>query len=342
VVATMAKDFYETLGVSRSASDKDIRSAYRKLARRYHPDVNPNDKAAEERFKEVTTAYEVLSDPETRKKYDKYGERWQYADQIEEMQRQQGGRGGAWFTDGDGANIRFETAGAGDLGDFGSIFENLFRRERGGPRGQRGPRRGQDVDTPVEVTLEEAFHGTTRTLQLQSAERCPTCSGTGQVVNAICSECGGEGQRYRPRRLEVKVPRGVRTGSRVRIAGEGRPGMGGGPGGDLYLVVTVLPHSRFERKGDDLYVDVDVPVIDAVLGGEVEVPTVEGRVMLRVRELTQNGTQMRLAGKGMPVLGVADKRGDLYARVRVKVPTSLSKEERELYERLREAARASV
>ncbi len=338
----MARDFYETLGVPRNASDKDIRSAYRKLARRYHPDVNPNDKAAEERFKEITAAYEVLSDPENRKKYDKYGDQWQYADQIEEMQRQQAGRGGGqWFTTGDGAHVRYETSGS-DFGDFGSIFENLFRRERGGPRAQRAPRRGQDIDTPVEVTLEEAFHGSSRTVQVQAAERCTACDGTGQQSGGLCYQCGGEGQRYRPRRLEVKVPRGVRTGSRVRIAGEGRPGIAGGSPGDLYLVVTVLPHARFERKGDDLYADVDVSVLDAVLGGEVEVPTIDGKVMLRIRELTQNGTQVRLAGKGMPVLGSQERRGDLYARVRVQLPTSLSPEERELYERLRDATRAGV
>ncbi len=341
MAATMAKDYYEILGVPRTASDKEIRSAYRRLARRYHPDVNPNDKSAEQHFKDITNAYEVLSDPEKRKKYDKYGDQWEYADQFEEMQRQnQGARAGA-YTAGDGTRVHFETAGA-DFGDFGSIFEDLFGRERGGPRARRGPRRGRDIDTAVEVTLEEAFRGTTRTVQLQAAERCTACGGTGQKGPTICPECGGEGQRYRPRRLEVKVPAGVRTGSRVRIAGEGEPGFNGGQNGDLYLIVTVLPHQRFERKGDDLYIDVDVPVLDAILGGEVEVPTLEGKVMLKIREQTQNGTQVRLAGKGMPVLGSSGRRGDLYARVRAQLPTSLSGEERELYQRLRDlsAARA--
>lgn len=303
----MAKDLYEVLGVPRTASDKEIRSAYRKLARQYHPDVSPNDKTAEARFKEITAAHEVLGDAENRKKYDKYGDQWQHADQIEEMRRQQGGR--SWSSAGPGAaSYHFESGGDGD---FGSIFENLFRRERGGGARTMSPRRGQDIDTPIEVTLEEAFHGTTRMVSI-----------------------GGE------RRLEVKVPAGVKTGSRVRVAGEGAPGANGGSAGDLFLVVTVRTHSKFERKGDDLYVDVDVPVYDAVLGGEVEVQTVDGRVFLRVKELTQNGTQIRLAGKGMPVLGKSGARGDLYARVRIKIPSELSPEQRELFEQLRSSSEA--
>ncbi|MDZ7727213.1 MAG: DnaJ domain-containing protein [Dehalococcoidia bacterium] len=156
----MAKDYYDALGVSRDASQKDIRSAYRRLARQYHPDVNPGDGAAEERFKEITNAYEVLSDPETRKKYDKYGDQWQYADQYEEMERQRAGASGMWRSAGGNGGVHFETADMEDLGDFGSIFENLFRRERGGGgRASSSPRRGQDIDTPVEVSLDEAFHG---------------------------------------------------------------------------------------------------------------------------------------------------------------------------------------
>ena len=303
----MAKDLYQVLGVPRTASDKEIRAAYRKLARQYHPDVNPNDASAEARFKEITAAHEVLGEADKRKKYDKYGDQWEHADQLEEMRRQQGGR--TWSSAGPGgAAYQFETAGDGD---FGSIFENIFRRERGGGARTMSPRRGQDIDTPVEITLEEAFNGTTRTVTI-----------------------GAE------RRLEVKVPAGVKTGSRVRVAGEGAPGANGGSSGDLFLVIAVRTHPKFERKGDDLYVDVDVPVYDAVLGGEVEVPTVEGRVFLRVKELTQNGTQIRLAAKGMPVLGKAGARGDLYARVRIKIPSELSPEQRELFEQLRSSSEA--
>ena len=328
----MAKNLYDVLGVSRGASQKDIRAAYRKLARKHHPDVNPNDRTAEARFKEINQAHEVLSDPDKRKKYDKYGDRWEHADQIEEAQRRQSA--GSWARHGPAnGSYSFETSG-----DFGSIFDNIFRRERGAGRASR---RGQDVETPVEVTLEEAFRGTTRTVSLQSAEACPTCGGTGDVAGAICHTCEGAGQVLKPRRLEVKVPAGVRTGSRVRVAAEGRPGFGGGVSGDLYLVVSVLPHSRFERKGDDLYSDVDVPLVDAVLGGEVEVQTMDGRIALRIPELTQNGRQIRVAGKGMPALGGGTK-GDLFVRVRVHLPEHLTAEERRLFEELRAKSRTAA
>lgn len=324
----MAKNLYDVLEVSRSASDKDIRSAYRKLARKYHPDVSPNDRAAEARFKEVTAAFEVLSDAEKRRKYDRYGDRWEYADQIEEQQRQQ--PAGGWGRP-DG-NQTFSAEGV--PGDFGSIFDSLFRGSRGGPRGRQASRRGQDIESPVELSLEEAFHGTTRTVQLEGPEACTTCGGSGQVAGAICHACEGAGQVLRQRRLEVKVPPGVKTGSRVRVAGEGRPGIGGGPPGDLYLVTTVKENARFERKGDDLYLDVTVPYTDAVLGGEVEVQMMDGRVALKVPELTQNGRQIRLAGKGMPLLGKAG-RGDLFVRVRVLMPEKLTPEERDHFEALR-------
>jgi len=333
----MARNFYDVLGVAKGAAEKDIRAAYRKLARKHHPDVNPNDRTAEARFKEINQAYEVLSDPDKRKKYDKYGDRWEYADQIEEAQRRQSA--GSWARHGPGNGaFSFETTS----GDFGSIFDSIFRRERGGPRGQPASRRGQGVESPVEVTLEEAFHGTTRTVALQAAESCPTCGGAGEVAGAICHTCEGAGQVLRPRRLEVKVPAGVKTGSRVRVAGEGRAGFGGGASGDLYLVVTVLPHARFERKGDDLITGVDVPLVDAVLGGEVEVQTMDGRIALRIPELTQNGRQVRVAGKGMPVLGGGGKKGDLFVRVRVHLPEHLTPEERKLFEELKAQSRTAA
>ncbi|MBA4181725.1 MAG: molecular chaperone DnaJ [Anaerolinea sp.] len=327
----MAKNFYDALGVARNATDKEIRSAYRKLARKHHPDVNPNDRAAEARFKEVNAAYEVLSDPEKRRKYDKYGDRWEMADQLEEHQRQSAG---SWARSG-GPQVNAE-----QMGDFGSIFDSIFRRERGGPRGQPANRRGQDIETPVDISLDEAFHGTTRTLTLQTSEVCRVCGGTGEVAGAICHNCEGIGQLIKPRRLEVKVPAGVKTGSRVRVAGEGRPGTGAGPSGDLYLVVNVQPHGRFERRGDDLYTDVTVPYLDAILGGEVPVTTMESRVALRIPELTQNGRQIRLAGKGMPVLG-GHGRGDLFVRVKVQLPERLTQAERTHLEALR-ATRAQT
>lgn len=333
----MAKNFYDVLGISKSASEKDIRSAYRKLARQFHPDVNPGNKEAEARFKEINAANEVLSDPEKRRKYDKYGDRWEMADQIEEMQRQQAANGGG-FAHGGGT---FFGGDAGDAADLGSIFGDIFTRARG--RGRPANRRGQDIETPIDVTLEEAFHGTTRMINMESTAICGVCGGSGQVAGAVCHNCQGAGQVLRPRRLEVKVPAGVKTGSRVRIAGEGNPGAGNGAPGDLYLVVSVQPHPRFDRKGDNLYVDVDVPYLDAILGGEVQVQTLDSRLALRIPELTQNGRQMRLAGKGMPVLGHPGRHGDLFVRVRARLPEHLSPAQREQMEALRnlEAAPAA-
>jgi molecular chaperone DnaJ len=327
----MAKDFYSVLGVSRTASEKEVRSAYRKLARKHHPDVNPGDKVAEARFKEINQAYEVLKDAEKRKKYDKYGDKWEYADQIEEAQRQRGQRFNFGGNGGDQGAYQFEVD---DLGDIGSIFGNIFRRGGGGTRTMS--RRGTDVQQPVEVTLEEAFHGTTRTLELLSTEPCPTCGGSGEIAGATCHTCQGAGVIQRPRRLEVKIPAGVTNGSKVRIAKEGQAGMGGGAKGDLLLVVSVRPHARFERRGDDLYEDIEVPLTTAVLGGEAEVPTMTARVMLKVPAMTQNGKAFKLSGLGMPHLG-RDGKGDLYARVRVRLPEQLDERQRGLFEDLRAA-----
>ena len=317
------KDFYSTLGVSKGAAQKEIRQAYRRLARQYHPDVNPGDKSAEARFKEINAAYEVLSDADKRKKYDKYGDQWEHADKIEEMQRQAGARG-----------VRFSTGGAsfdfGDLGGLGSVFDSFLGRR------QRGPRKGENFEQRIEVTLEEAFHGATRTLQLVSQEPCATCGGSGEVANAVCHVCQGQGVVARPRKLEVKIPAGVDTGSRVRIAGEGQAGFGGGRRGDLHLVISVREHERFERKGNDLYVDIDVPVAEAVLGAEVEVPTMTAKVMLKVPPLTQNGKLFRLANLGMPRLK-GKGRGHLFARLRAKLPEELDDREKELFEELRAA-----
>jgi DnaJ-class molecular chaperone len=325
----MAKDFYDVLGVKRGASEKEVRSAYRKLARKYHPDVNPGDKSAEARFKEINAAHEVLSDPEKRRKYDKYGENWEHADQIEEMQRQRGQRGQR-FSYGNGGS--YQTFEMDDLGDLGDVFSQFFRRG-GGTR--TVPRRARNIEQRVEVTLEEAFHGTTRTLELVTTEACPTCGGVGEIAGATCHTCGGYGEVQKPRRLEVKIPAGVATGSKVRVAGEGQPGPGG-QRSDLVLVVDVRKHPRFERTGDDLRVDIDVPLTTAVLGGEVEVPTMTGKVMLKIPPLTQNGRVFKLNGLGMPRLG-KEGRGDLYAKVRVRLPQQLNDKQRELFEQLNAA-----
>ena len=320
----MAKDYYAILGVSRNAIDKDIKQAYRRLARKYHPDVNPGDKSAETRFKEINEAYEVLSDPEKKKKYDQFGDQWQFADQFNQAgQRAQWGNFGREGT--------YNTFDFGDLGDLGDIFGGIF--QGAGTRGGRTAARPRSIEHPVDVTLEEAFQGTRRVIQVQSEEVCPTCAGTGRVGKGRCTMCGGAGRVLRPKRLEVKIPAGVTDGSRVRIAGQGSQGVGGARG-DLYLVVRVLPHQVFERKADDLYTEISIPLTAAVLGGEVAVPTLKGQVALKIPPETQNGKVFRLAAQGMPHLNDSS-RGDLFAKVKVVLPTGLSPQERRLFEQLK-------
>jgi curved DNA-binding protein len=300
----MAKDFYETLGVARTASEKEIRSAYRRLARKHHPDVNPNDKSSESLFKEINAANDVLSDPEKRKKYDKYGDNWEHADEIERAQRSRG-RGGFNFAGDGGPRVVFD-----EDPDLQNLFGGIFGGGRGrGGRRTAAPPPPRDTEQAIEVTLEEALTG----------------------VNRVFVSEGDHGES---RRIEVKVPPGVDNGSRVRVAGEGRPSFNG-QRGDLYLVVTVKPHPRFERKGDDLYTDVDAPLTVPVLGGEVHVQSLNKKVALRLPAGTQNGQTFRLTGLGMPKLGTPEKRGDLFARVRVRLPQTLGDRERELFEELR-------
>ncbi|MBN1176267.1 MAG: J domain-containing protein [Dehalococcoidales bacterium] len=324
------KNLYDLLGVSKSASDKEIKQAYRRLARKYHPDVNAGDKGAESKFKEVNAAYEVLSDADKRKKYDKYGDKWQYADQFEEAERQQAQY--RQYSPGGGASYHF----GGDIGGMDSIFEELFggARARGFTRRSQ-PRRGQDLESTVEVTLEEAYHGTSRTISLQTEKPCSACKGSGMIQNLPCSACRGSGVVPDIKRLEVKIPAGVATGSRVRIAGKGQPSYGGGPSGDLYLKITVRPHAQFERHGDNLHVSVPVPLATAVLGGEVQVPTPKGKLALKIPPETQNGRSFRLKGQGMPHLGKSE-RGDIVAKVSVVLPTELSDKEKELFRQLSE------
>ncbi len=320
------KDYYQILGVNRNASEKEIKQAYRRLARKHHPDLNPGDKSAEARFKEMNAAYEVLSNPEKRKKYDQFGDQWEYAEQFAKA----GGQGGVRWDVGKGGTT-FEY---GDVSGLGDIFSSLFGGAGMGSRMKRGPQRGQDVESPVDISLEEAYRGSRRVVQLQTTEPCTACGGTGRVGNRVCTMCGGAGGKVIPRRLEVKIPPGVKDGSRIRMAGEGASGRAGGNKGDLYLVVRVLPHKLFERKGDDLYSEVSVPLATAILGGEVRLPTLDGNISLKVPPETQNGKLFRLAGKGMPQLGNAN-RGSMFAKVSVVLPTSLTEEERRLFERLR-------
>ena len=316
------KDYYSVLGVKRDATEKEIKQAYRRLARQHHPDVNPGDKSAEGKFKQINEAYEVLSDKEKRRKYDQFGDQWQYADQFTKARGQQAPR---WDFSQAGQRFRFDEA------DLDSLFGDLFGF---GTRSRRvRPRRGQDIEYPVEVTLEEAYHGAKRVIALQTEEPCSTCKGTGRIQNMPCSVCRGSGLVSSVKRLEVKIPPGVKNGSRVRIAGKGEPGYAGGVSGDLYLMVAVKSHQLFERRGNDLYVEVPVPLTVAVLGGEVQVPTLKGKLALNIPPETQNGRTFRLSRQGMPRMG-SSAYGDLLARAKVVLPAKLSAKEKELFKQL--------
>ncbi len=332
------KDYYGILGIPKNAPDKDVKAAYRKMARKYHPDVNPGDKAAEARFKQINEAFEVLSDAEKRKKFDQYGSDYENAEayaRARQQAQQQGQQYGTYGRGGQGAP--YTTYETSDMGDLNEVFESLFKGfGTGGARagGRRAARRGQDIEHPVEVTLEEAFNGTKRVMELQSEQACAACQGMGRTKTGVCQVCRGGGRVIKPRRLEVKIPAGVKDGSKVRFAGEGEQGGGATPG-DLYLVIKVAPHPLFKREGDDLLVDVPVSLASAVLGGEVQVPTLKGsKLALRIPPETQNGKVFKLARQGMPRLGDTN-RGDMMARVSVVLPTNLSDKERALFEQLK-------
>ncbi|MGQ9489041.1 MAG: DnaJ C-terminal domain-containing protein [Armatimonadota bacterium] len=327
------KDYYAILGVPRNATEKEIKQAYRRLARKYHPDVNPGDKSAEEKFKEISEAYEVLSDPEKRAKYDQYGEMWKY---YSEQQQPSGGfsGGGGW------QDLRdFGFGGLGDL--FATLFGEAFGRQDTADTEFGAPfATSLDVEYPIEISLEEAYSGATRTLALTLQDTCTQCGGTGAsrtrsgfyTLGQTCPNCHGRGSVPRNKRLEVRIPAGVQEGSKIRLAGEGLTGRGG-QRGDLYFIVHIRSHPTFERKGDDLYVEVDVPYTTAALGGEVRVPTMKGRVTMKVPAGTQSGQVFRLAGQGMPRLK-GSGYGDLYARARITVPRTLTARERELLQQL--------
>lgn len=317
------QDYYKILGVPKDASEKDIKSAYRKLARKLHPDVNPNDSAAEQKFKEVNEAYEVLSDSDKRKKYDSLGANWK---DYESYQR--AGGAGEPFTWGDAGGrsggSTYRTVNPeeyeeifGDLGGASDFFRTFFGggaagfggggfESRSGRAGGGSSIRGRDLEQPVQITFDEAFTGTKRILQKDG------------------------------KKMEVDIRPGVKTGSRVRLAKQGGAGVGSGPAGDLYLSIQVLPDPRFERNGDDLTVDVPVDLYTAILGGEVAVPTPNGKnLMLKIPAETQNGKTFRLANKGMPKLSEPNAFGNLYARARVTLPDKLSKKETELFQELK-------
>lgn len=333
------KDYYRILGVPKNADDKAIKTAYRRLARKHHPDVAKGKESAT-RFQEVAEAYEVLGDPEKRKRYDTLGPDWHRF-----AEAGAGGRGssdGSPFGQGE---VRF---GSGE--GFSDFFRTIFgdiggRRARGGFREADfvdlgdlgagvGSGRGGDVETGIELTLEEAFTGVSRSLSLELDEPCSTCGGAGHVNGKPCPKCRGGGWARGRRNLEVKIPAGVDTGSRIRVAGEGAAGTGRGGRGDIYLQVTVRPHPGFERKGDDLYVTLPVTAPEAALGTEVSVPTLKGQVSMKIPPETSGGRTFRLPGYGMPRLK-GGGAGDEYVRVQLTIPSGLSERERELYQELK-------
>jgi DnaJ-class molecular chaperone len=316
------KDYYQTLGVSKTSSEKEIKAAFRKLARKFHPDVNPGDKTAESRFKEINEAYEVLGDPAKRRKYDELGANWRLYEQAQQQGQPWPGAGdfggGAWNINMGGPG-GYRTMTQEEFSEmFGNEdpFSDFFRTFFGGgardtrQRAGRAPRsqHGRDIESEVELTLEEAFHGATRRVSIKHDGHA--------------------------RSVDVRIPPGVKDGSRVRAAGEGEAGSNGGAAGDLYLRVRVRPHPIFERRGNDLHAKVAVPVTTAVLGGEAQVPTMTGSVRLKIPEATQNGQVFRLKGHGMPAVGRPNDRGDLYAAAEVQLPRTLTKEERQHYEAL--------
>ena len=350
-MATKTKDYYEILGVSRTASENEIKKAYRKLARKHHPDLNPNDAAAEERFKDLQTANEVLSDAENRKKYDKYGENWRHTEQYEAAEAANARRAESPFGAGnyrrttnanegnfDFNNFDFNFGNAGSAG--GGIFDELFNRAGRGGNSARTtePNRGRDIEATLELSLEDANRGGRHSLQLQSVVVCPTCNGSGVVNGAVCPTCGGSGQVIEPKTIETNIPTGVRNGATLKIAGKGGTGANGKPAGDLYLKIRVLPHPKFTTSGDNLETEIAVAPWQAVLGDKIQVPTIDGQVEMKIPPNTQNGSRLRLREQGLNKR--KGGRGDQFVRLKIEIPTNASDEERRLYEELRTAAQS--
>lgn len=336
-MATTERDYYAVLGLSRTATSDEIKKAYRRLARQYHPDLHSGAKKAEmeKKFKELNQANEVLGDPDKRKKYDRYGHRWQEADAYEKA-REQAGAGHAG-----GSGFHWRQESSQDEGqDFGDFFENIFRRGTDTRRGGGAPFegfaiQGEDLETTVRLTLREVLTGVSRRVQLSEPIPCPTCGGTGRQRGRLCPTCGGTGSRAELRTIDVKIPAGVQDGTRVRVAGKGAPGHNGGKPGDLYLLVQIEPHAVFQRQGSDILVQLPVWPWEAVLGADVLVPTLTDPVRVKVPPGSRAGAKLRLKGKGLPT--ATGGRGDLFFTLQIVMPPSLSDEDRKLYEELARA-----
>lgn len=348
------KDLYKILGVEKNVSDEDLKKAYRKLAMQHHPDRNKDDPGAEEKFKEINHAYDILKDPEKRAAYDRFG-------------TTSGGPGGM------GGRGGFQ----GDFSGFGSafsdIFEDMFGDAMGGRRNASGPQRGADTQFTLEMSLEDAFKGKDAKLKLPTVDpcdackgtgsesgsgaekcgtcdgvgrvratqgfftierTCPTCNGAGTIIKSPCKKCGGAGRIRGEKILQVSIPAGVEEGRRVRVAGEGEAGVRGGPRGDLFVLIALKPHQFFKRDGANLFCRVPVPMTTAALGGSIEVPTIEGsRTKIKIPPGTQTGQQLRIKGKGMSVMR-SDARGDLYIEIFVETPVNLDKKQADLMKQL--------
>jgi molecular chaperone DnaJ len=351
----MADDLYAVLGVPKDATADQIKKAYRKLARQYHPDANPGDKSAEERFKEISHAHDVLSDDKKRADYD----------------ASQSAFGGRFRPGGDGGA---GAAGGAGFGDFADIFSSIFRGRGGGGAGgaaREAGRRGADVEATVSLSFDQALSGVQVPVTIETretcaackgsgakpgtsprlcpecngrgvrgrnlggfalSEPCPRCGGNGTVIDTPCETCGGDGTTPSQRRLQVKIPPGAKDGTRIRLRGKGQPGTGGGPPGDLYVVTQVAPSRLFARQGDDLVIEVPVTFAEAALGAKVEIPTTDGAIALTIPPGSESGKLMRVRGHGAPRLN-GGGRGDLLARLKVEVPGSLTKQQREALEK---------
>jgi len=354
----MAKrDYYDVLGVTKSASPEDIKSAYRKLAVKYHPDKNPGDKAAEDKFKEASEAYGILSDKSKKENYDNFGH--------------------AAFENGGGGQGGFGGFGGFGGSDFSDIFEDFFGDFGGGRRGNRrnSSNRGSDLRYDLSITLEEAYSGKKQNIQFSSSDKCntckgsgskpgfsadrctycggngkvrsnqgfftvqqtcPQCSGSGEEITNPCNDCGGNGNKQTSKKISVTVPKGVNDGTRIRLAGKGEAGSRGGANGDLYLFINIKSHELFKRSDENLFFECPISIADAALGTSIEIPTIDGgKAKIKIPEGTQSGKQFRLKGKGMPYMR-GSGTGDLYVQINTEVPVSLNKEQKNLLEKFRE------